>query len=475
MGNQKPRRLTSTVLGLLIVFSVLSVMNFTSMNVLAYDETIPWNNGYTVNATAQKWFPTPGNSSCLIIMQNGNLTIESGYTLTFNDSVTFQVINPAPPTRYGIIIEPNGEFRINSSLGDTEIVSDPGNKERTYHFTNSGTLDFLGATVERVYGDPSNKDTTGGIRNNPGSVCKLDNCDILDADTHSLFVNGTSANSVELNIANTELTNTTSNVLNGTGIWIKGNSNVEINNVTVENTQEYGIKCVDVGFDVKYFVIRNGTVKNSATHGIYIQNSTAIVRNNHIYDNEGSGIYINLSSPPANNVFCVENETVYGPAVGGEMGPLWLDNGNIINCSLYLDDAGDWWLMEEGAYYTLNYATGEIDISPVTPLDPGLMFYAYYNYSVVTVPNDAYDWVSLFAHSAWYYHGLVYNSGSTWRYVFNTEVSTIDPIAHFYNLFCCSAGLYTQSSNAGCLAGHYVFSKSHSLSVIASTKTGSML
>ena len=108
-------------------------------------------------------------------------------------------------------------------------------------------------------------------------------------------------------------------------------------------------------------------------------------------------------------------------------------------------------------------------------MDPGLMFYAYYNYSVGTVPNDAYDWVSLFAHSAWYYHGLVYNSGSTWSYVYNTEVSTIDPVAHFYNLFCCSAGLYTQSSNAGCLAGHYVFSKTHSLSVIASTKTGSML
>jgi hypothetical protein len=78
-------------------------------------------------------------------MQGGFLTIESGYTLTFNDSVTFQILCPEAGD-YGIIIEPNGEFRINSSLGDTEIVSNPAAEEKTYTFLNSGTLDFTGAT-----------------------------------------------------------------------------------------------------------------------------------------------------------------------------------------------------------------------------------------------------------------------------------------------------------------------------------------
>lgn len=40
-------------------------------------------------------------------------------------------------------------------------------------FLNPGTIDFLAATVERVFGGPG---TTGGIRNNPGSVCNLTNC-----------------------------------------------------------------------------------------------------------------------------------------------------------------------------------------------------------------------------------------------------------------------------------------------------------
>ncbi len=145
MKFQKPqKKFSSLAIGMFIIFSAFTVLNLTTMNALAYDETIPWNNGYTVNATAQKSFPTTGKNSSLIIMQNGNLTIESGYTLTFNDSVTFRIINPSlTPHKYGIIIEPGAKFKIDSPLGDTEIVSDPADKTKTYHFTNSGTIDFL--------------------------------------------------------------------------------------------------------------------------------------------------------------------------------------------------------------------------------------------------------------------------------------------------------------------------------------------
>jgi len=77
----------------------------------------------------------------------------------------------------------------------------------------------------------------------------------------------------------------------------------------------------------------------------------------------------------------VVNETVYGPATGGEMGPIYLANGDITDITLYLD-YGEWLYLEEGVDYQINYTTGEIDISDLAPMDPGWIFYAYYNYSM---------------------------------------------------------------------------------------------
>ncbi|MCK4265658.1 MAG: hypothetical protein KAX31_00130, partial [Thermoplasmata archaeon] len=68
----------------------------------------------------------------------------------------------------------------------------------------------------------------------------------------------------------------------------------------------------------------------------------------------------------------VVNETVYGPTVNGETGPIYLNHGDIINCTLYIDLAGTEWLqLEEPADYTLNYTTGEIDTSTIEPYDDG--------------------------------------------------------------------------------------------------------
>lgn len=89
--------------------------------------------------------------------------------------------------------------------------------------------------------------------------------------------------------------------------------------------------------------------------------------------------------------------------------------------------------------------------------------------------DDGYDWISLFAHSGDWYHGLMYNGGATWSWVDNIEVSAADPSAHFYNLYCCHAGNFSYSDYDGYLAGHYVFSQSHSMAAVASAKTGSML
>jgi hypothetical protein len=89
--------------------------------------------------------------------------------------------------------------------------------------------------------------------------------------------------------------------------------------------------------------------------------------------------------------------------------------------------------------------------------------------------NDNYDWISLFAHSWEGAHGFYYNSGSNFEYLYNEEISSADPVAHFYNHFCCSAGNYSNSDSGGYISGHYVFAPTYGLGAIASTKTGSML
>jgi hypothetical protein len=210
MASEKPGKLSSAVVGMLIFASALAVINFASTNVLAdedhYTDWIITNYQWRENTT--------------ITLHECNLIIQNGGTLVFNNSVTLSIINPAPPTRYGIVIDAGGQFIVNSSTGNTKIISGSIPVTRTYPFLNSGTIDFLGATVERVYGDPSYKTSTGGIRNLPGSNCTLENCNIVNGDTHGIYVEGNSTKSVGLTIKNTEIVNTTSNnYIQFPGIW----------------------------------------------------------------------------------------------------------------------------------------------------------------------------------------------------------------------------------------------------------------
>lgn len=92
--------------------------------------------------------------------------------------------------------------------------------------------------------------------------------------------------------------------------------------------------------------------------------------------------------------------------------------------------------------------------------------------------NTLRSWVQLCAHSSVYSHSLRVPSEGASEYV---DVAyfrdTNPPNAHFYNLFCCGPGKFTQPDY---LAGWYVFDKSgggtnHGLAAIASAKSGSML
>ena len=86
--------------------------------------------------------------------------------------------------------------------------------------------------------------------------------------------------------------------------------------------------------------------------------------------------------------------------------------------------------------------------------------------------DDNYESILLCAHS--WPNGHSFKVGTEWiggdTYV--DEVVTINPKAHFYNLFACSNTRYVEIDYMG---GWYIFCDSYGLASIGSTKTGSML
>ncbi len=64
------------------------------------------------------------------------------------------------------------------------------------------------------------------------------------------------------------------------------------------------------------------------------------------------------------------------------------------------------------------------------------------------------------------------NPNDQWSTITNSEVRTLHPVAHFYNLFACSHARYVEGNYS---AGWYTFNATNGLVSIGSTKTGSML
>ncbi|HBE72967.1 MAG TPA: hypothetical protein DDW31_02575 [candidate division Zixibacteria bacterium] len=112
----------------------------------------------------------------------------------------------------------------------------------------------------------------------------------------------------------------------------------------------------------------------------------------------------------------------------------------------------------------------------VSQLYPDTMSFFEPNATRATLYRERLDtvqaWVSLFAHSSPSLHQFTYNNGNSHDYYNSTEYTSQDPPANFYNFFCCSFGRYTSGGYGG---GRSVFSQSHGLGAVASTKTGSML
>ncbi len=141
--TEKSRRLTSTVLGVMLVFSVLTALNFTSMNVrAAFDEVHLWSGDQYI--IADDTFPHSGNNSALIRITDGNLVICDGVTWTFNDNVQFEMEITGLSGDRGIQINNTATFKIDSSSSNTTLTTYVLTNSTTYRFTNSGTIDFLG-------------------------------------------------------------------------------------------------------------------------------------------------------------------------------------------------------------------------------------------------------------------------------------------------------------------------------------------
>ncbi len=85
--------------------------------------------------------------------------------------------------------------------------------------------------------------------------------------------------------------------------------------------------------------------------------------------------------------------------------------------------------------------------------------------------DDAYEWISVFAHSWPGGHGFVYQD-SLWTWFYGSEIATVDPQAFFYNLFACSNCRFVEPDYMG---GRYIFAPTHGLAAVGTAKTGSML
>ncbi|MFH0815397.1 MAG: right-handed parallel beta-helix repeat-containing protein [Methanobacteriota archaeon] len=241
-----------------LVESPPTIMSFGFPVSMVAEEKIIWYGGHIVPNGIIDEFPginpTWGgryNSTEIVIPEDdpGNLVIQSGGTLIFNDNVTFVIEQPTgpggwPTTKNEITIQSGASFIIDSPLRTTTIQSPSLDPYYTYPFLNSGVVDFLGANVTYTYGDTTDLSKFGGIQNKPGSVCNLTDCRVEFADTHSVIANNSD---MRLDGPGTLVGKGNKNppYPKGAGITIKGDAGVVVDGVTVGCNEGYGIKCVD--------------------------------------------------------------------------------------------------------------------------------------------------------------------------------------------------------------------------------------
>ncbi len=240
-----------------------------------------------------------------IYVIDGDLTIKGpnatdpGGVLNLKGAVTLVMMNPERG-KYSINIESGGTFK--TILGDAgeraTIQCDLNSPDYAYHFINHGTVDFTGADITYIYGDKNDLTQPGGIRNLEGSTCNLNNCSVVSADTHSVYVgNGVSSLiSGKETVIGSDVDPGASEVQKGHGIWVE-ESNPDINNISVKYNQMSGISCVNTTEPI----IKHNIVSFNDMHGIDLQGSDALISEIKVSDNGGNGINCIGGSAPTLN------------------------------------------------------------------------------------------------------------------------------------------------------------------------------
>jgi hypothetical protein len=86
--------------------------------------------------------------------------------------------------------------------------------------------------------------------------------------------------------------------------------------------------------------------------------------------------------------------------------------------------------------------------------------------------STPYVWVSVFAHAGSRAYGFYFDQHQQMDYFYGSEYTSQVPPADFYNHFACSFCRYTDTGYGG---GRSVFTPSHGLAALGSTRAGSML
>ncbi|MEE9150557.1 MAG: right-handed parallel beta-helix repeat-containing protein, partial [Thermoplasmata archaeon] len=264
--------------------AVLLIAMLVSMNFLGILFLIPENVSATEYVSGSIAINTTWNATNSPYIVIGDVTVESGVTLT---------IEP------GVEIKFNGSYSliVNGTLNATGSYSQPIN------FTSNQTT-------------PSEGDWQGIILQSANNT--LDYCQISYGN-YPLYIIGSNTNN---NISNCKIFNNT-----GDGIYLNSTSNNTIINVTVSFSDGYGIRLLSSGnntiknstftrnngFGIYFLSSGNNNIENTnisynGQDAIYLEESNeSSFRYNTLFDNNGTGI--NLTSSSSNNTIEINNIT----------------------------------------------------------------------------------------------------------------------------------------------------------------------
>ncbi len=167
-----------------------------------------------------------------------DLVIKPGATLILNEQVTLVMMEPQK-AEFSILVEQDATFEINGGAQTSYVYA--SSYSLTYPFINRGSIVFNGANVLNTFGDISDPLNTGGIRNIEGGSCILNNCQIVNPETHGVYVDSDSS----LTVKGTDsligsLAPAMNGIQEGHGIFVNGATPV-IEDITVQNQKQDGI------------------------------------------------------------------------------------------------------------------------------------------------------------------------------------------------------------------------------------------